>query len=465
MKQRTVLWWLIFFGSALNGIVISNFNIAIVGMVEESPKNTSEVLTSIEKTPTISSHLFDWTPEEQGLALGSLAWLSWVVVVPGAALTNRYGAKVMFGVPHLCCCLLMLIQPLVTYHSFYGLLLIRILLGVLVGFAASPCSAITAKWVPPTERGRFITSILGGTLSVGLGYPFFGWLMSAYGWEAIFYLSGIIGILWFIIWQTFMFNTPDDHPRISVEEKEYINNSLGSTVENRRLPTPWLKILTSLQVLLNLLANIGYVIMLNFTLIYSPTYFKTVHHLDLKSSAILSGLPHILRLILSLITANICDRIIKRQLMSRTAVRRMATFVLTIVAGVTYIALAFSSDNVTVASILIFIAIGTSAFANSGVLAAMVDITPNFVAVIYGIGVTVGSLCVALMPPLVGFALKDTEIVVAWKNIFMAMAGVGIITGVPYVFLANANVVSWNSAAGAKGNEKIQELEVLKTES
>jgi ACS family sodium-dependent inorganic phosphate cotransporter-like MFS transporter 5 len=47
------------------------------------------------------------------------------------------------------------------------------------------------------------------------------------GWPLAFYLTGGLGILWFVAWMLLVSDTPDCHPRISESEKTYINYTLG----------------------------------------------------------------------------------------------------------------------------------------------------------------------------------------------------------------------------------------------
>lgn len=51
---------------------------------------------------------------------------------------------------------------------------------------------------------------------------------SPMGWPSIFYISGACGILWSILWFFFGGNSPAEYKSISVEEKEFIQSSLGS---------------------------------------------------------------------------------------------------------------------------------------------------------------------------------------------------------------------------------------------
>jgi ACS family sodium-dependent inorganic phosphate cotransporter-like MFS transporter 5 len=46
----------------------------------------------------------------------------------------------------------------------------------------------------------------------------------------VFYVFGVLGILWFLCWWWLVYDTPQSHPTISRQEKEYILSSLGEKV-------------------------------------------------------------------------------------------------------------------------------------------------------------------------------------------------------------------------------------------
>jgi MFS transporter, ACS family, solute carrier family 17 (sodium-dependent inorganic phosphate cotransporter), member 5 len=64
---------------------------------------------------------------------------------------------------------------------------------------------------------------------VALTFPLFGYIISWSTWENVFHFCGISGTIWFIAWQFLVFDTPAQHPRISDEERRYIEKSLGVT--------------------------------------------------------------------------------------------------------------------------------------------------------------------------------------------------------------------------------------------
>jgi ACS family sodium-dependent inorganic phosphate cotransporter-like MFS transporter 5 len=42
------------------------------------------------------------------------------------------------------------------------------------------------------------------------------------GWPSIFYIFGIVGIVWFVLWMILAAKSPEDHRFISDKERDYI---------------------------------------------------------------------------------------------------------------------------------------------------------------------------------------------------------------------------------------------------
>nr|CAD7462680.1 unnamed protein product [Timema tahoe] len=47
------------------------------------------------------------------------------------------------------------------------------------------------------------------------------------GWPMVFYVFGAVGCAWYLPWLYFVHETPADHPRISKEERRYIEHCIG----------------------------------------------------------------------------------------------------------------------------------------------------------------------------------------------------------------------------------------------
>lgn len=68
--------------------------------------------------------------------------------------------------------------------------------GEVIGFASSGFLTTTSKFS------------IGG-LTIG-------------GWDTVFYVFGLMGVLWYPIWVLCAYELPADHPSISKEELDYI---------------------------------------------------------------------------------------------------------------------------------------------------------------------------------------------------------------------------------------------------
>ena len=68
------------------------------------------------------------------------------------------------------------------------------------------------------------------------------------GWESVFYVFGSLGVLWFLAWSLLVFDGPDVHPRISYDEREYLQSFLNDSQEEKPRSIPWKQIATSAPV-------------------------------------------------------------------------------------------------------------------------------------------------------------------------------------------------------------------------
>ena len=74
----------------------------------------------------------------------------------------------------------------------------------------------------PYIRFNIVAGIQVGTV---IGMSLGGWLCSTTfleGWPSVFYVFGGLGVLWGVPWFLLAHDRPEDHPRISPTELEYI---------------------------------------------------------------------------------------------------------------------------------------------------------------------------------------------------------------------------------------------------
>lgn len=87
---------------------------------------------------------------------------------------------------------------------------------------------------------------------------------SGLGWPGSFYTWGGIAFLWAVVFLIFGKDSPADHPNIPLDEKEYIEVSLGVT-ETEEVRASNLCYAISIKYIRNLnFRNNGYVMLCNF---------------------------------------------------------------------------------------------------------------------------------------------------------------------------------------------------------
>ena len=107
--------------------------------------------------------------------------------------------------------------------SYPLLLLVRFCFGAGEAGAYPNASIVIGRWIPQRSRARawgiiWMTSQIGAAMAPLLVVP----IQLRYGWRASFYLFGILGAVWSIVWYTWFRDSPSQMPGISAAEREEI---------------------------------------------------------------------------------------------------------------------------------------------------------------------------------------------------------------------------------------------------
>jgi ACS family sodium-dependent inorganic phosphate cotransporter len=65
--------------------------------------------------------------------------------------------------------------------------------------------------------------------------PVCGYLIASVGWESVFYVTGVVGLVWSVAWFFVVFDSPAQHPRISQEERLYIESAIGEATSHGKV--------------------------------------------------------------------------------------------------------------------------------------------------------------------------------------------------------------------------------------
>ena len=180
---------------------------------------------------------FGWDNTQLGLVLSSF-FLGYIFTqYLGGLLADKYGGKRVLGYGVLFWSLFTILTPAAAHHSFFLLLITRVLLGIGEGVTFPAWHSLYARWIPYQERTRAIAFTNSG-ISLGsiFAYVVTPIIMISYGWEWAFYSFGALGIVWFFFWYRNISSLPNKHPDISQEELRLIIQEAPASEKAPKLP-------------------------------------------------------------------------------------------------------------------------------------------------------------------------------------------------------------------------------------
>lgn len=129
----------------------------------------------------------------------------------------------------------MLTSFAVGWKSFAGF---RFLLGAGESANWPAATKAVSEWFPKRERGLATAlfdsgSSIGGAIAPFIIVPIY----LRWGWRPAFIIPGILGFLWLIIWRR-LYYPPENHPRISADEREMILQDKRESAPEHAGPRP-----------------------------------------------------------------------------------------------------------------------------------------------------------------------------------------------------------------------------------
>jgi sugar phosphate permease len=146
------------------------------------------------------------------------------------------------------------------------------------------------SWLPVRERIRaqgvmWMSARWGGAVTPWLVFVVLGWV----NWRTAFVLFGLLGVAWAVFFARWFRDNPRTHPAVNAAEAALLPER--ESAASREAGAPWSKLLRSPSVWMLCGQYFACSYAWYFYITWFPTYLLEVHQFDLKSSAVLAGLP------------------------------------------------------------------------------------------------------------------------------------------------------------------------------
>jgi ACS family D-galactonate transporter-like MFS transporter len=274
--------------------------------------------SNISITASAMRHELGIDTVQMGWILSAFGWTYAFCQIPGGWLVDRIrpryfypGILILWSVATAC---------LGIAGSFVSLFAIRLLIGALEAPSYMINNMVVTSWFPDRERGGAIGFYISGQF-IGLAFlqPLLVWLVVEHGWRAVFYITGIGGALWGLIWLV-AYRTPRESRRANAAEIAYMEAGgalvdLGSAEtrkERRKVSLADIATVFKYKKLWGV--YIGQFAVTSsqwFFLTWFPTYLVEFRHLSILKSGIYVSLPFIAAFVGVQLAGFLSDRLLR----------------------------------------------------------------------------------------------------------------------------------------------------------
>ncbi|XP_075243966.1 sialin-like [Convolutriloba macropyga] len=442
-----------FLGFLLVNAMRVNISVALVDMVDDSSEDDNStsnencpISTSKNDSNNQQSGTFDWTTSQQATVLGAFYYGYTVTQIPAGILARRYGGKLFFGLGILLSGIFTLLTPLASHLGVYWLIALRILEGMTEAVTSPAFNHLMGLWAPKYERSSFSAFVYSGsTLGNVITNPIVGYLCTVPlwdGWPLGFYVNGALTLMWYVFWCVIISETPEEHPRISDEEKRHIKAGISET--QKPLSIPWREMLTCRAFYGLLICHFSCNFQFYGLMSLLPQYLSNVLNFDISSNGFLTSLPWLCSWISTWVICGVTDYLRGQKYISTTAIRKINAFVGSLFPGLFLVLAGYAECNATVAITFIVLAMVFFGANWSGYNCNNLDIAPNFAGVLYSITNTFATVPGFIAPILVEWITHDNiHSEELWRYSFYLFAAVSWFGGLMFILLASGEVQSW----------------------
>ncbi|MDR7342250.1 MFS family permease [Pantoea alhagi] len=178
--------------------------------------------------------------------------------------------------------------------NFTHLLIMRVLFGIGEGPMGTTTNKSISNWFPRKETGRAVGfTNAGQPLGAAVAAPIVGLVGLHFGWRISFVAIALLGFVWLAFWLWLFRDKPEEHPRVTEQERQLITTQRPATrnAEAGARPAGIWRYVFSLPVLGVAAAFFCFNYIQFFFLSWLPSYLTDYQHLDIKSMSLIGVLP------------------------------------------------------------------------------------------------------------------------------------------------------------------------------
>ena len=375
---------------------------------------------------------FKFTSVQLGLIFSAFSWTYLAFQIPGGILVNRFSPRILYAFSLITWSLTTVMQGFAKgFGTLFGL---RMATGVFEAPAFPINNRVVSNWFPDNERASAIAVYTSGQF-LGLAFlmPVLSKIQLHVGWKGLFVVTGLIGIIWGIVWYVF-YRDPQRHKGANEAELQHIEKG-GGMVDGKQgennTPFRWadLKAVLSYRKLWGIyLGQFAVNSTLWFFLTWFPKYLVDYRGFDFIKSGYWASLPYLAAFTGILCSGFLSDYLVKKGVSTAKARKRP------IIIGLLVSATILGANYVNTPGLIIFfmsLSFFGVGFASITWIFVSTLAPKHLINITGGVFNFIGQLAGIIVPIVIGFLASGGNFAPAL--VFVAV--LGLLGACSYIFL------------------------------
>jgi ACS family D-galactonate transporter-like MFS transporter len=389
--------------------------------------NISIAATALSKDLQLSS-------VQLGILFSAFGWTYAALQIPGGILVDRFSSRILYAFCLISWSLMTALQGLA--RGFATVLGLRLAIGVFEAPSYPINNRVVTSWFPDNERATAIAVYTCGQfLGLALVTPLLTVVQTYVGWRGLFVITGIVGIIWGLVWYRF-YRHPTDHPTVNEAELKLIEDGGGiihrssaSSQQKQKFEWKNLRKVLSYRKLWGIyIGQFAVNSTLWFFLTWFPTYLVKYRGMDFLKSGLLASAPFLAAFAGLLTSGLLSDYLLRKGVSVNIARKAPVIFGLLLassIVGANYV------DST--AWVIFFMAL---AFFGNG-FATITWVFVSTLAPRHLIGLTggvfnfIGNLASVVIPIVIGYLANDGN----FEPALFFIGGVTVLGACSYIFI------------------------------
>ncbi|WP_290590403.1 MFS transporter [Alicyclobacillus sp.] len=362
---------------------------------------------------------------EMGIVMSSFFWTYAFFQIPSGWFADRVGHRISLAFSVGWWSLMTALMA--AARGFGSLVGIRLLLGLGEAGAYPSNAGVTAKWFPDRERAR-VSGLFdsGSKVGTAVAMPLIVFLMSRFGWQVPFIVSGLLGFIWVALW-VWYYRDPERHRYANEAELRYIREGqVKQDGLNPGAPMKWYELFRYRNIWAMCVGFFTLNYAIYFFITWFPAYLVNERGMKMMTMGFVAMIPPLVGLIAELVAGWTMDALFSRG-WSLTLVRKTHLVGGMIVAS--SIALAGLAHSAAMAVALLAVSYAGLEFAACAIWSLPGDVAPrNMTSTVGGIQNCASNIAGILGPIVTGAIVAKTHSFVPALVVSGLMTVIGALT-------------------------------------